>query len=80
MSGETGEGGKREYRCQHTGCGGLVLVSALSHGVIEAAYCPKCHRRQTVYLGGRKTIAAGALQDAAPAIERGPVRDWRRGR
>lgn len=74
---------KREYRCQHAGCDGLLAVSAVRRGVVEGVCCPVCHRAQTVYLGGDMPVPRPARREADPRnppIEAGPVRPWRRGR
>lgn len=78
---------KREYRCQHEGCDGILAVSAVQRGVVEGVCCPVCHRAQTVYLGGDGgppraggAMVAGNGDRRRPPIETGPVRPWRRGR
>ena len=85
MSGGGGAAAKREYRCCHEGCAGVVAVSAVRQGVIEGVCCPVCHRTQDVYLGGYNPLHAGKgarrpgrADPRTPPIEDGPVRPWRR--
>lgn len=42
---------EREYRCS---CGGFLTRSAATWGVLKDVYCTSCHKRHTVFLGGRR--------------------------
>lgn len=57
----SGQASAQEYRChwrdaRDVECNGLLLRSRDNRGVLHGVYCPKCRRRTTVFLGGRRAL------------------------
>lgn len=78
----TGEGGGERnetiYRCPT--CDGVLLITAVPHGVVRGVLCKRCNQRHTVYLGGRqqaRKAPTGSVQIVGDGDPRNPpIETW----